>query len=337
VNMALSVFAAHLLQNDLNSKGEKMKQGHIQWLHTGRVGVVSLDIPVITFGGNKKPRIAITSSVHGDEPLGLVVISRLVDYLDEQNLAGTVSLVLAANPAAQLLGQRVSPQDFKDLNRAGAGNAKGYYTDRLAANLFEFLRNFDFVVNIHEFEMHTPVTAFYIGEGNSSTKQRILDGIEAFAPEIVWVAKHTNKRDNQYLNTLDAALARAGVPSFIVETVQLPFITEREINHVVNGVIRLMALLGIVTPKNRKAPNGKKLTLYRNEITTDVAGLWEPRKLSLFTPIKAGDVIGEIRTIPEFTVELITAPISGTLIQLRHRQLVGTGSSIFSIGTKAVF
>ncbi len=312
-----------------------MQNRNIQWIPTGQVGVVSLDIPVISFG-NKRPKIIITSSVHGDEVLGLAIISQLVDYVETHDIQGTVSFLLAANPAAQFFGQRVSPQDFKDLNRLGAGNARGYYTDRLASTLFEFLCDYDFVVNIHEFEMHTPVTTFFIGAGDEKVQKKILQGIKAFSPEIMWVTNPQNERDVQYQNTLDAALAKAGVPSFIIETVQLPFITERKINQVADGLINLMAHLGIVTAKNRKNTNSETETMkfYRNEITTDLAGFWEPRKLPLFTPIKEGDTIGEIRTLPDFEVHSVFSPISGTLIQLRHRQLVGTGSSIFSIGVK---
>ncbi|MHB2149623.1 succinylglutamate desuccinylase/aspartoacylase family protein [Calditrichota bacterium LG25] len=311
-----------------------MKQEKVQWIYTGQSGVLRLDIPVLTFGAGK-PKLVITSSVHGDEPLGLAVMSQLVDYLRRENLKGTVSLVLAANPAAQFVAQRVSPQDFKDLNRVGSGNHRGYYTDRLGARLFDFFKEFDFVVNIHEFEMHTPVTTFFLNEGSIAVKRKILEGIQAFYPEIVWIKKETNERDSQYKNTLDAALANAGIPGFIVEAVQLPFITDREIDRVLNGLIRLTEYLGILPSKSFKATKENNLPyFYRNEFTSDIAGYWEPEQRDILTSIKKGDVIGRIKTLPDFETKPIVAPFSGTLIQLRHRQLVGTGTSLFSIGTK---
>jgi len=310
-----------------------VKKESVEWISTGELGVLKLDIPVLKFG-DAGAELVITNSVHGDEPIGIAGMSRLAEYLRKQKLNGIVKLVLAANPAAQLIGSRVSPQDLKDLNRVGRGNATGYYTDKLGEKLFNYLRKSDFVVNIHEFEMHTPVTTFFIGEGTKDVQRKILEGIEAFSPEIVWVVKKTNKKDNQYKNTLDAALAIAGTPSFIIETVQMPFISDNEIEKVVNGLISLIEYLGIIPKKNKG--NSDKLSnyFYRYEFTSEIAGYWEPQKYNLLSLIKEGDLVGIVKTFPHLKPKKIYAPVSGKLLQFRHRELVKTGSSLFSIGVE---
>jgi len=308
-----------------------MKNEIIQWLSTGQNGVIRLDIPILTFGSNS-PRLVITNSVHGDEHVGLAVISKLVDILRVKSLTGTVSFVLAANPAAQFVRARVSPQDFKDLNRVGSGRKDGYYTDRLGSKLFDFFKSYDFVVNIHEFEMHTPITAVFLNAGKDEIKKKILAGIKAFSPEIVWAVKNSKESDIQYQTTLDAALANAGIPSFIVETVQLPFITDNEIDKVVNGFLKLMSHLGILQNVKTEEQEESFRYYHRHEITSDIAGYWEPNQINILQNVKKGDLIGEIRALPDLESEPIFSPLSGTLIQIRHRQLVGTGTSLFSIG-----
>ncbi len=308
-----------------------MNKKYLQWLSAGQNGIFNLDIPILTFGqGN--PKIVITSSVHGDEPIGIVLMIKLVEYLQHQNLSGTVSLIISANPSAQFVKQRVSPQDFKDLNRVGKGNPKGNYTDRLGYKLFNYFKEYDFVVNMHEFEMHTPITAFYQKTDNIRVNDRILNAIRAFSPEIVWITRQKNDWDMQYKNTLDYVLSSEGIPSFIIETVQLPFIKKDEIDSVVKGLISIIEYMGILPSKGN---NRKLLSMfYRNEYTSDIAGYWEPLENHLLKAVKKGDLIGEIKTFPYFERVPIYSTISGILLQVRHRALGNTGMSLFSIGQK---
>ncbi len=183
----------------------------------GQGGVLILESPVLTLGKGT-PKLAVTCSVHGGEHTGILIVAKILEKLKEGSVIGSVSFVLAANPSAQFVGRRVSPQDLKDLNRAGKGRSNGTYTERVASKLFDFLRTFDFVVNIHEFEMHTPITAVYMNVGDDKVRKKTLDGISAFMPDVVWVIDYEQTSDVQYFATLDTALAKSGVPNFPIET-----------------------------------------------------------------------------------------------------------------------
>ena len=206
-----------------------MTKSITEWLSFGYGGVLNLSAPIVIFGeGN--PKLAITCSVHGDEHAGVVIASRLIEILKSIPIRGTIAIILSGNPAAQFLNQRISPQDLKDLNRMGTGRKDGSFTERLAHTLFEYLKEYDFVVNIHEFEMNTPVTAVFMNTGSEVVQDKIIAGISAFAPDITWYIEYSANSDDEYSATLDTALARAGVPNFPIETTQLSYLSDGVVN-----------------------------------------------------------------------------------------------------------
>jgi len=303
------------------------------WISVGQAGVVRIEIPVYTLG-NGQPILTVTCSVHGDEQAGLYVAARLIENLTTfEKLNGTIHVIAAANPAAQFMNSRVSSLDYKDLNRGGRGREEGSLTDRTGARLFDFLSKCDFAVNIHEFQMHTPTTAVFMNAGNTETKTKTIAGIKAFDPRIIWVINSSQAGDEQYQTTLDTALAQAGVANFPIEMTQLPLLTETDIADAAQGLTRVAAHLGIIDiPYERQSSVAP--AFMRQEFTTNDAGLWEP-ECRLMQELTIGDEIGTLRMLPDFQVQKILSPSEGILIQLRHRQLVSTGTGLFSIGRNA--
>ena len=306
-----------------------------KWLSIGQAGVMKLDIPVYTIGSGNKPKLGIICSVHGDESAGLYIAARMINHLESSiALKGTVHIIPAANPAAQFVHSRVSPLDQKDLNRAGKGDEKGSYTERVGKRLFEFLSDCDLVVDIHEFEMHTPITAVLIDVGDDDVKKDTLAAINAFSPKIIWVINGSQSRDMQYQTTLDAALAQAGVVNFPIETTQLAFIEDTEIEEATQGLLRVAAHMGIIKPSPKKSTSHTP-TFIRKETTADHSGLWEPNSATLMQSIEAGSQVGTLITLPKFEQKQVKSELTGVLVQWRHRQLVATGTSLFSIGDQA--
>jgi predicted deacylase len=303
------------------------------WHTYGEIGVSSLSSPIYTIGEGS-PVLGITCSVHGDERAGLYIVARLVTLLkQQQEINGTLKIVLAANPAAQFVNSRTSPQDLKDLNRTGRGRRDGTYTERVSARLFDLLSTCDFVINIHEFEMHTQIAAAFIEVGSFPNKLKTVRAIQAFSPKFIWVIQQSSSKDAQYQTTLDSALAEAGIPNFPIETVHLQFITEAEIDDVAQGILRVAAHLGMID-YGRIESEASVPAFTRSEVTANLSGLWEPQT-SVMNFVESSTVLGAIVTLPEFNKVSVFAPYSGTILQVRHRQLVSTGTSLFSLGHSA--
>jgi len=204
----------------------------------------------------------------------------------------------------------------------------------VGAILFNFLSQCDLVVNIHEFEMHTPVTAVFMNAGKEETKALTLSAIKAFSPDIIWIINTSQSSDVQYQTTLDTALAQSGIANFPIETAQLNLLTDHEINKATMGLYQVAAYLGICEPISESYSTSISPAFFRQEITAENAGLWEP-DCKLMQTIENGSSIGNLISLPDFRLAQIQSPSDGVLVQYRHRQLVSTGTSLFSIGHKA--
>lgn len=311
--------------------------GKVARLPVGQIGTTLLDIPVYTLGTGKPPVFGITCYVHGNEAAGAFIVSRFIDLLQlSDTLHGTIHIIPVANPAAQLVNYRVSPLDLQDLNRLGSGRSDGSFTERIGAGLFEFLAQCDVVVNIHEFEMLTPITAVFMNAGRTEEiKVEILKALRAFSPDIIWAISPLQSSDVQYQTSLDTALIEAGVVEFPIETAQLAHLTDAEIDRAAQGLLQVAAHLGIAQPLSENSDLPLPAPAFiRQEVRANDAGLWEPSG-KLMQSVGVGDLIGTIRTIPEFQTQFIYSPASGVLVQQRHREVVATGTSLFSIGHDA--
>lgn len=298
----------------------------------GQIGITPIDIPVLVIGKGK-PVLGITCFVHGDESAGLFIVSRLLELLESQDrLRGTIHIVPVANPTAQWINRRVSPLDFKDLNRMGRGREDGTLTEKIGAALFELLSHCDFVINIHEFEMHTPITGVFMNAGGSSIKKQTLQALRAFSPDIVWVISNSDN-DVQYQMTLDTALAKAGIPNFPIETRQLPLLTPEEIDRTAWGLVSVAQHMGVLSYSKEVAYSSPP-AYFRKEVTAQTAGLWNP-KCDLIEKITSKQAVGELVTLPNFERIQVFSPLSAVVVQFRHRQLVASGTGLFSLGIDA--
>lgn len=303
----------------------------INYLKLGQKGVINYDIPVYSIGNNEGKTFTVTCSVHGDETAGLFIVHNFLNKIKNKQLKGKINIIPAANPVAQFLYSRTAFLDQKDLNRSGKGRIDGSYTDRLANTLFNFLVKSDIVVNIHEFEMISPVMGIFDVFDNKETEQKILETIKIFSPDMIWQINYNKSSDIQYLTTLDLALSKEGIVNFPFETSQLPLITQDEIEKASQGLLNIAAHLGIIETENTQTDKVVPVFV-RKEYSSDLAGLWVPNNnLKPLQEVKQGDFIGKVVSLPDFSEQEIYAEQNSILLQYRNRQMIGNGSSIYSI------
>lgn len=93
--------------------------------------------------GNGSPVIAVTAATHGDEELGVKIISDLGKTL---NLQGGTLRLIVANPPALMRGVRFVTED---LNRGYPGIPGKQGEAGIAANVLELVADSDFTIDIH--------------------------------------------------------------------------------------------------------------------------------------------------------------------------------------------
>ncbi len=107
-------------------------------------------IPITQFKNGKGPTALLTGANHGDEYEGPVALFNLTSRDNIDDIKGRVIIIPAMNYPAFLSGDRVSPIDHVNLNRAFPGKPDGTVTE-IIADYFSrtLLPMTDYVLDIH--------------------------------------------------------------------------------------------------------------------------------------------------------------------------------------------
>src|SRR5262249_39719552 len=98
--------------------------------HDDAWGVTRVPIAIISDG--KGPTVIIEGGNHGDEYEGPITICELIRELDPGQPQGRLILMPAINVHAVIAGQRTSPVDGLNFNRAFPGDPRGSITQQIS-------------------------------------------------------------------------------------------------------------------------------------------------------------------------------------------------------------
>ena len=108
----------------------------IGWLHVPhsvtRSAYGVLPIPVAVIRNGPGPQVLLTAGNHGDEYEGQVVLTRLIQEVQPEQIRGGLIIIPALNQPAVLAAARVSPLDAGNLNRVFPGDPGGGPTWKIA-------------------------------------------------------------------------------------------------------------------------------------------------------------------------------------------------------------
>lgn len=85
----------------------------------------------VLHGSQPGPTIFLSGAIHGDEIVGVEIIRRVLETLDERVLCGTIIAVPVVNVFGFVAETRYLP-DRRDLNRSFPGSTRGSLASRLA-------------------------------------------------------------------------------------------------------------------------------------------------------------------------------------------------------------
>lgn len=300
-----------------------------RYLEIGEVSSLSVRVPVVTVGSGR-PVLTCLCGVHGDETTSVAAVHRMVERMGTHaDICGSIRLVTAANPLAQAVRARLGPVDLLDLNRCGHGAPEASLTKRVAHALSGVLSDSNFIVDLHEFEMETPTMAIFVPSGEPTLDKMVLSHIAAFGPETVWAMDVARPEEATYRGSLLSAALAAGVPGFAIETSHAWIVSDSAIDAVADGLVRVAQQLGIVESRPQLS---QPVAYRRREVTAEKAGLWLPATRPL-QHVDAGSLVGRIVGLDLVSSTDLAAPANGVLLQLARRSVVGTGSSVFALGT----
>ena len=110
-------------------------------------------IKAYTFGEGEKT-LCIVGSMRGDELQQLYVASRMVAILKDAEAEGritdgtSITVIPCVNPSSINIEKRFWALDGTDINRMFPGYDKGETTQRIAAGVFEFIKDFKYGIQL---------------------------------------------------------------------------------------------------------------------------------------------------------------------------------------------
>jgi len=282
----------------------------LEWITVTRNAAgQDLRIAAHVFQGDREgPNVTITGGIHGDELPPVVIIQRLAEILDANEISGRITLIPLCNPPSFESFTRNTPTDMQNLNRVFPGTGDSWLTDLIARKLNEYIApRTDVLLDLHSGGAVPTVDYVYV--------MNAPDISRAFLFPTLYQGK-------SYKGTLGTHLIEQQGTRVVVAEIggggQLDEVyLERGLAGVVNALRHLGTLPGDVLPAPRQT-----LLNDMQIVRPAFGGILEPMVTApqLGQAVAKGTVLGVIRDPQTFEVlETLTAPFEQThLVLLRN-------------------
>lgn len=263
--------------------------------------------------GKGKPNLIVTSGIHGNEYSSDVLINELLRIKPK---TGSITFINKINNKAYKTNKRYIESD---LNRSFPGKKDGTYEEKIAIKILEKVKDADYVLDIHSFNMDSEVMTVTFGEEN-------FDLTKSLTTKYSWIVHLDNTFEKRYENTFSFALNQKGIDNVCIEMPALENLTENHVNEAVEGYKNFLKYIGMLEghpENNRPKPLKRELGFSPDN------GIFLP-KLNIMQEVKKGDIIGKLIT-EDFKTVPVTAFKDGVLTQVFPRAKVHKDTPIYGI------
>ena len=281
-----------------------------------------INLPVhVIHGLEKGPVFFISGVVHGDEILGVEIVSRVVRHPALKTLAGTLLAVPIVNAFGFLNHSRYMP-DRRDLNRSFPGSDHGSLAS-LLADLFlkEVVLRSQYGIDLHTAALHrSNLPQIRI----APDEPELLEMAKSFSPPVILVSK---LRDG----TLRQCARDYGVKVLLYEAGEALRFEEMAIETGVRGILNVMASLNMIAPlKTASPPKPTAISLSSTWLRAPEGGILRSR-FGIGAPVSRDEVIGEISSpLGDLSVSII-AEDDGIIVGRTNLPIVNRGDALFHV------
>lgn len=291
--------------------------------------------PIICLAHGKGPTVAFTAGVHGDEYEGQIALAELARSLDVESLQGRVIILPRVNAPACEAGQRSTPIDGLNLNRAFPGRPDGPFTSRLAHVIeTEIYARADYAADLHcgGAILHFLPSSLFVVTGDEQEDRRRLDLARGFG------ARHCMLFGAKTMGvevSMDAAMLRQEVIGISGEFGGSAEVSPDAMELCRTGLRRLLGHLG-VTPHAPPEPIEPQLIDVRPEecyVLAETEGLFEPMA-QLGEIVAAGALVARLHRLETEPLPIL-ARTAGVVMAHRSLARSAAGDWLYIIGRPA--
>lgn len=281
--------------------------------------------------GEGEETLCILGSLRGNEVQQLYVCSQLVKRFGELEEQGRICeghkilIIPTANPYSMNIKKRFWPTDNTDINRMFPGYDLGETTQRIAAGIFDKIKNYKYGIQF---------TSFYM-PGNFEPHVRMMKtGFEdvemakRFGMPYV-VIRETRPYDT---TTLNYNWQIWETNAFSIYTTTTESIDKESARMAVRSILTFLAREGVVVYKGH---DGYLSQVVRDTdmvpVRTRVSGIFEP-KVRVGEEVTKGQVMAQTIDPYEGNVtELLTAPVDGIVFFAHNEPLTYANTAVFKL------
>ena len=144
----------------------------------------TLAIPIAVIQNGPGPQIMLSAGNHGDEYEGQIVLTRLIQNLQPEEMCGRLIILPALNLPAALAGTRVSPLDDGNLNRVFPGDPNGGPTWKIADYVENHLLPMvDVIADFHgggaSLDYRPHVSTHFLADAPDAHKRKSIEAVQA--------------------------------------------------------------------------------------------------------------------------------------------------------------
>lgn len=281
--------------------------------------------------GEGEETLCILGSLRGNEVQQLYVCSQLVKRFAELEKQGRIHaghkilIIPSANPYSMNIKKRFWPTDNTDINRMFPGYDLGETTQRIAAGIFEKIKNYKYGIQF---------TSFYM-PGNFEPHVRMMKtGFEdvemakRFGMPYV-VIRETRPYDT---TTLNYNWQIWETHAFSIYTTTTESIDKESAQMAVRSILRFLAKESVVDYKGHDGYLSQVVAdTDMVPVRTKVSGIFES-KVKVGDEVIKGQVMAETIDPYEGTVtEILTAPVDGTVFFAHNEPLTYANTAVFKL------
>ncbi|MEE4295660.1 MAG: succinylglutamate desuccinylase/aspartoacylase family protein [Wenzhouxiangella sp.] len=275
----------------------------------------------VVCGKRPGPVLFVSAAIHGDELNGVEIIRRLMRIDELQRLRGTLIAVPIVNLHGFIHTSRYLP-DRRDLNRSFPGSQTGSLAGRIAhVFMNEIVRRATHGIDLHTGAVHrTNLPQIRANLDDPET----LTMAKAFGTPVIL---NSAIRDG----SLRAAASERKTPIVLYEAGEALRLDEFCIRGGVEGIVRVMRVLGMLRKSRRKPPPEPIMARSSNWMRAPQSGLFRAYAQLGDRVIRDQTVLGAVSDPFGESEQEIRAPFSGIVIGRLNLPLVNEGDAVFHI------
>jgi len=308
---------------------------------------VALETTVHTYtpaGGENGdgPTVYVQAAQHGREINGAAVCRQLHDDLVAADLAGTVHVVPVADPLTFDTVSYTTPEAYDsvnpNMNRCWPGDADGTLHERMAATLWAYAGEADFIVDLHTGSRDMLTHTVYL---RGDAECRAL--AEAFGTDLLLAESAGEDADEEWASRdfggkLRVAATREGIPSITPELAHNKELVDDAIETGVDGTKRALRHAGVLDDDDDEVPawDGTRARNHLGRVTAGESGLFRAAAdVAVGDEVVEGKYVGEVYDPTTYEVrQEATADRSGVVYSVAREATVTAGQTLVGIAIR---